>query len=138
MKTKAFKLKENIARYMYKYIGMDDVSIRFNNDTGVYEKWEIHVGGKIGEQYGLSYIDKKRKELEDILGFEICFCSMVIWDGTVGTTLLWNKEKEEKYRQYWNRKREEVIPRDWETYTNCELMRAVEWTIDKAIKNKLI
>lgn len=100
MKTKAYKLRENIARYIYEYIGKDDVSICLNNDyeddTGIWNKWEMHVGGKIVEQYKLSYFEKKRIELENILGFGIDLC---VYEGTAGTTLLWNKDKESEYEK---------------------------------------
>lgn len=91
MKTKAFKLKENIARYIYQYIGRDDVSICFFNDTYSCDKLEIHLFGKTWEQHNDFQINRKRDELEQILGFGISIC-----DCEKRRTLLWNKEKELK------------------------------------------
>lgn len=100
MKTKAYKLKENIARYIYNYIGRNDVSICWDNSSGVYQRWVVHLTrktwkqlfGKKKNQHDTYFIKRKRDELENILGITI-----TLSDGEYGRTLLWNKEKEIKY-----------------------------------------
>lgn len=85
MKTKVYKLKEHISRYLYKYLGRDDMSIYFDKSVG---SWVICNKNKILDNELLG----KSLELIDLVGIKIRFACP-----TEYTTLLWDKKKEEKY-----------------------------------------
>ena len=85
MKTGAYKLKEKIARYIYKrlYPYIPSIVILFNSEE---RRWKLYDKD---EWMSLEYV-KEIDEVEKALGIDLYFTL------NITGTLLWNKEKELK------------------------------------------
>ena len=87
MKTKARKLREMMARYIYNrlqsYYYIEEMKVIFGNND-----WFIDTGGsKCPRDYLFEWGD-----IEQSLGIIICLPL-----GEINGTVMWDKEKEEKY-----------------------------------------
>jgi hypothetical protein len=108
MKTKAYKLREHIARYIYEKLCKlsDDTEVYYLKANSRYENsCFIVCGCTLG--HNVFSLKDKWDNLSDSLGVHLQghFYSYVLDWESKNAVLLWDKEKEEKLREYLDKKK---------------------------------